>query len=67
VATEQEGGAEKDQTLCVRANVMCREFRKLHELGALGAVEFHDSPYDLFSLIRAHSAPTMTKNILKVR
>lgn len=30
-------------------------------------MEFHDSPYDLFSLVRAHSAPTMTKNILKVQ
>lgn len=44
-----------------------REFQKLHALGALGGVEFLDSPYDIFSLVRAHSAPTMTKNILKVR
>jgi hypothetical protein len=25
------------------------------------------SPYDLFGLVRAHSAPTVTKNVLKVR
>lgn len=42
-------------------------FAALHRAGAFGTVETHTSPRDLFSLVRAHSAPTMTQNVLKVR
>lgn len=44
-----------------------RAFAALRRAGAYGAVEVHASPRDVFSVVRAHSAPTMTQNVLKVR
>eukprot|EP00892_Ulva_mutabilis_P007899 jgi/Ulvmu1/5481/UM023_0017.1 len=41
-------------------------FETLYRAGAYGAVEVHASPRDLFSLVRAHAAPNMNQNVLKV-
>jgi hypothetical protein len=41
-------------------------FSNLHGLGAVGALESLASPWDLFTLVRTHSAGTMSQNILKV-
>jgi hypothetical protein len=41
-------------------------FSNLHGLGAVGALETLETPWDLFTLVRTHSAGTMMQNVLKI-